>query len=448
MPDNRVSVVNVSDSFDKGEIALATRKAIDRVGGMSSIVHNGDLVLIKPNLVVPRTSYSGITTDLTILEEIVSEVITEKGKPIIGESSSIGYDQDLTFFILGVRRLASKIGARVVNFDKAPLTECKVPGGVIVKRVKLPQIVGEADAIINIPKMKTHELTTTTLSLKNVLGYLPRNKKQWAHIFNLNQALADLNKVIRSDLIVVDGLLSMEGNGPALGTAINTGIIIAGRNPVHVDEVACKAMGVNPNEVLHLQLAKQQLPHAGGEAEVLGNLKPRKFSLPSRSRIFRLVERIIFTMNYLLYSKLTLGGDVLPIRARLMRDVPAILGAKCTKCAECVQVCPTNGIDVKTMQIDLSKCIGCMVCAEVCRDKAIITTRMSRMKGVREFFGPRLRSPPKLIVENCVKCGECITMCPAGAISISKGTVKLDTRKCIRCVDKFCEMACRQSAIE
>lgn len=448
MSDNRVSVVNVSDPFDRNEVTRATKKAVDMVGGMNTVVGKGDLVLIKPNLVVPRTSYSGITTDLTILKEVINEVQAEKGRPIIGESSSIGYDQDLTFFILGIKRLASKTGARVVNFDKTRLAEFTVPNGVILKKIKLPQILREADAIINVPKMKTHELTGITVALKNVLGYLPRNKKQRAHMFNLDQALADLNKVIRSDLTIVDGLVSMEGNGPALGTAVNTGIIMAGRSPVYVDEVACKAMCVNPIKVTHLQLAKQQLTHEEEKAKILGNLKPRRFKKPSRSRMFLLAERIIFTMNYLLYSKLTLGGDVLPIRARLMRDVPTILGTRCTRCAQCVNVCPMNSIDAETMRVDRGKCIGCMVCTEVCGQNAIQTTRISRANGIREFFGPRLRSPPKIASDKCAKCGECIAICPASAITIRRGAVSLDTSKCIRCVDKFCRIVCKYNAVE
>lgn len=269
-----------------------------------------------------------------------------------------------------------------------------------------------------------------------------------AHIFNLNQALADLNKAIRSDLTVVDGLICMEGNGPALGTAVKTGIIMAGRNPIYVDEAACKAMSVDPLKIAHLQLAKQQLTPREEKVKILGNLKPSRFRMPSRSHIFLLAERIIFTMNYLLYSKFTLGGDVLPIRARLMRDIPTILGTKCTKCAECINVCPMNSIDANTMRVDKSRCIGCMICSEVCRQNAILTTRTIRANGIREFFGPRLRTPPRILPEKCVKCGKCTEVCPADAITILRGTASLNNDRCIRCADRYCKIVCKYNAIE
>jgi len=445
--DNRVSVVSVFDSHDKTQIKHATRKAIDAIGGMGSIVGRGDLVLVKPNLVVPRTSYSGITTDLTMLEEVVSEVSSAKGKAVIGESSSIGYDQDLTFFILRIRHLASRIGAKVVNFDKVPLKETTVPNGVMVKRIKLPEIVGDADLIVNMPKLKTHELTGVTVGLKNVLGFLPRKKKQWTHIFNLDQSLVDLNKVIRCGLTVVDGVIGMEGNGPALGTPINTNVIIAGRNPIRVDEVSCRAMGVEPLKVAHLKLATEQLPHGRDGVKVLGNLKTRKFKMPTRPHAFLMAERVIFTLNYLLYSKLTMGGDILPIRARLIRQIPRILLSECDKCGQCAKSCPTNAIDSRTMTVSMEKCLGCMVCAEFCRRNAIKTTPKTDLSGICGFFGERFRRPPKLLAHKCVDCGECISMCPTNAITLSEGVIRFDAGKCIRCVDKLCQTVCKRDAI-
>jgi uncharacterized protein (DUF362 family)/Pyruvate/2-oxoacid:ferredoxin oxidoreductase delta subunit len=417
------------------------------VGGMRSLVGRGDLVLIKPNLVVPRTSNSGITTDLTILEETVSQVIGEGGKPVIGESSSIGFDQDLTSFILGVRRLAGRLGVRLMNFDKAPLKKFTAPDNAIVRKIKLPQIIEDADLIINIPKMKTHELTGITVGLKNVLGFLPGKKKQWAHMISLDQAIVDLNKIIGCGFTIVDGLIGMEGNGPALGTAVESKTIIAGRNPVYVDEVACRAMSVDPLKVKHMKLAMEQLPYRENGVRLLGSLKPKRFDTPARSRIFHLAERLIFTLNYLLYSKFTAGGDALPRRSRLRTRLPKILPTKCTGCGNCAEVCPTNAIDPSTGKINLDRCLNCMICADQCDKNAIVFNRKTNVSGLYEFFGERLRKPAKLSADRCDKCGECMIVCPVGAITRNKGVLLLDTRNCIRCTGKYCRNVCKHDAI-
>ena len=44
---------------------------------------------------------------------------------------------------------------------------------------------------------------------------------------------------------IVDGIVGMEGNGPVAGTRTNSGIIIAGDNPVAVDAVCAKIMGLD-----------------------------------------------------------------------------------------------------------------------------------------------------------------------------------------------------------
>ncbi|MDI6840718.1 MAG: 4Fe-4S binding protein [bacterium] len=52
----------------------------------------------------------------------------------------------------------------------------------------------------------------------------------------------------------------------------------------------------------------------------------------------------------------------------------AIIGTKCTGCAECEPVCPTKAISGKPgeqYRVTLDKCIGCSLCYKVCKPKAI-----------------------------------------------------------------------------
>lgn len=48
---------------------------------------------------------------------------------------------------------------------------------------------------------------------------------------------------------VVDGIISMEGNGPVAGTPKYTGLIIAGDNPVSVDAICAKLMGFDYRKI-------------------------------------------------------------------------------------------------------------------------------------------------------------------------------------------------------
>ena len=57
--------------------------------------------------------------------------------------------------------------------------------------------------------------------------------------------------------------------------------------------------------------------------------------------------------------------------------------------------------------------------------------------------GENFRGKP--IVKNCLKCGNCIRVCPTGAIKIHENKFIIDLKKCIFCGN--CSYYCSQGAI-
>ena len=79
------------------------------------------------------------------------------------------------------------------------------------------------------------------------------------------------------------------------------------------------------------------------------------------------------------------GKDDFPARARglLFNEIE-----KCTGCAECQKICPTQCIEVESeknernnrawiskYEIDFSNCIFCGLCVEVCEPKSLVQTK-------------------------------------------------------------------------
>ncbi|MFC1953730.1 DUF362 domain-containing protein, partial [Chloroflexota bacterium] len=169
-------------------------------------------------------------------------------KPIIVESSSIGADTEESFQVAGYLKLRDE-GFEVIDLKKEENVTVPVPGGSVLKEISLPRIVVDADAIISVPRMKTHEQAKVTLSLKNMKGVLPDIFKRKFHLtFGIFQGVADLCTVIRPALSVVDGIIAMEGLGPTEGTPVKMGLIIAGKDPVAVDTTTGLVMGFEPGE--------------------------------------------------------------------------------------------------------------------------------------------------------------------------------------------------------
>jgi ferredoxin len=271
--------------------------------------------------------------------------------------------------------------------------------------------------------------------------------------FNKNEVTGANTRVI--DLVgirsgqIVDGLICMQGSSPVLSAAVRTGIIMAKHNPLCVDGATCRATSVDPLSVARLQLSRQQFtPREERRVKIVGNVRPSEFRMPSRSRMFVLAEHIILTMNYLPYSKFMLGGDALSLRARLMSDIATILGTRYAKCAECVNLCPMNSICANRVRVDESRRIVCMICAQVRRQDAILATHTSRANGIHRLFRPRLRPPPRIVLEKFMKCGKCIAACPADAIKISRDALSLDNARCVRCADGHCKIVCNFNAIQ
>jgi uncharacterized protein (DUF362 family) len=146
--------------------------------------------------------------------------------------------------------------------------------------------VASDTVLINVPKLKTHNLAITTLCMKNLMGldcvfdrhYCNQafaqlavewrqdlsTKKQWMTRamherwqLGLAQRLADLSQVIVPQLNIVEGVVGRDGTGFNRGTNYPYGLVAAGVNAVAVDSVVSYMMGFNPRELIYLQVAQE-----------------------------------------------------------------------------------------------------------------------------------------------------------------------------------------------
>ncbi|MBS7630465.1 DUF362 domain-containing protein [Candidatus Bathyarchaeota archaeon] len=228
-----------------GDVSEAIINAVNLIGGLN--LEKGARVVIKPNVCSSKNPYRMVITDLSVLEAVIRLIKTMTSNIVVVESDNISGDAERRIKDSGVSDLVRSLDVDFFNLSKDDYETYSFSG----IEIRLPKTVLEADYFINLPKMKTEGHVLVTLSMKNLLGVLQRKKKSVLHK-HLDGLLPFLAQKIRNDLIIVDGIVAMEGNGPLIGTPKKLDLIIAGTNPVSVDSVCCRLMGFEPKEVKHI----------------------------------------------------------------------------------------------------------------------------------------------------------------------------------------------------
>ncbi len=242
-------------------------------------------ILIKPNFVVVDNILcaTGVNTVRGILDFIKPRF---KGSIEIGETtvsgsrgSGLGDHTTYTGFKdYGYLPLEKEYGVKLTDLNLEPAINHYVftPNGNKPQRIRIIRNFVDRDQyLISAGKMKTHNFVLVTLSLKNILmgaplnDYKTTNDKALMHAWDpknfkkgmkmsyekdliLHYNLFMLSQITYPDLAVVDGFVSMEGNGPIDGTAVDTRIALASTDALALDTLGTKIMGFDPSQILYL----------------------------------------------------------------------------------------------------------------------------------------------------------------------------------------------------
>lgn len=252
---NEVSIVKVK----AGRIDEAVRKAVNLIGGVKRIVKKGDKVFIKPNAVVPLSHETGVVTNPAVVKSLVN-IVFEAGaaRVIVGDSPFIPYKSRDVLAKVGIEEAARGAGAEVSFLDEESYEEVNVPKAKIMTKVRLPKSFLSCNVFITVPKMKTHNQTIVSLSIKNQQGLLTPEDKKLMHRDDIHQKIVDITSVAKPNFAVIDGTIALEGQGPTYGSPVKTNILVAGDNVVSVDAVASSVMGFEPESIPSLRLAQIQ----------------------------------------------------------------------------------------------------------------------------------------------------------------------------------------------
>ena len=235
-------------------------QAISLIGGIEDIVKPGSKVLLKVNLLMAIAPEQGSTTHPAMVKA-VAKILQKKGCEVwVGDSSSWNTKKALK--VSGIQEAAELLGVRVLNFNEFTPVKVTLPSGSTLKETYLAQPLFDADVIISLPKLKSHELMGYSGCIKNSFGTVVGNRKGQIHkmfpkIPDFAKAVLDVFLLKPPALFIMDGINCVEGTA-AKGTPKNIGVLLVSKNGFALDTVAEHIIGFKPQDLPISKEAKQR----------------------------------------------------------------------------------------------------------------------------------------------------------------------------------------------
>ena len=211
-------------------------------------------VVIKPNMCYYWDYSTGQTTNpkfIAALIDVIRDQISPDVNISIVESDASAMKCKYAFNFLGYEKMAENHDVTLVNLSEDKSERVEVSAGGQSFHFMIPKTIQNADLRINVPKIKYLVQTKISCTLKNIFGCNPYPKKFKYHP-KLDETIVALNKVMKFDLCILDGII-VSGTQPR-----KLGLIMASRDPVALDFAAAKIAGVNPKSVSHIMLAGKE----------------------------------------------------------------------------------------------------------------------------------------------------------------------------------------------
>jgi len=239
-------VVAVAEGTDHARI---TRNAINALGGMKRFVKPGNTVVVKPNMGWDRTPELAANTNPLVVRAVVEECLQAGAKKVKVFDRTCN-DERRCYKNSGIEAALKGLKAvEVKHIEEERFQKVALNG----KALKEWELYGEAltaDVFINVPVLKHHGLSKLTIGMKNIMGIMGGNRGSIHK--NIDAALADINSLFKTHLVVVDATRILTAHGPQGGDTRDVRTlnkVIASTDIVAADAYATTLFGLKPEDI-------------------------------------------------------------------------------------------------------------------------------------------------------------------------------------------------------
>jgi len=352
------------------KLSEAVERVLSLSGWQAATNLAGKRILVKPNLLTDRKPEQAVTTHPEFVRQIIRWLKHRGAQVVVGDSPASTANLKNVWELSGLRVVCEEEGVPLISLEQAGVKSFTMDGFSFA----VAQPVLEADYVVNLPKLKSHALTLLTAGVKNIYGVLPGYSKtllhrQYPNPLEFGQLIATIWKVIPPSITIVDGIVGLEGQGPANGTPVALGFIAAAENPFAVDRALCSVLTIDAGRVPYLAGDQGRDYHCVGDT-----IKVKSFEIPSGTHILNVLPKALVKAL----------GHIVWVR-------PAFSDKACIRCGKCVKACPVKALTLEDAAypplLEAKLCISCCCCHEVCPADAIRMTQSFVLRTLKVFKG-------------------------------------------------------------
>jgi uncharacterized protein (DUF362 family)/NAD-dependent dihydropyrimidine dehydrogenase PreA subunit len=340
-------------------------RLVEPFGGWAGIVSPGERVAVKINLLRAAPPEKAVTTHPETLACVLRALKRAGAEPFVADSPG-GLNGPAkvarAYKLSGLADVCAAEGVQIVDVedDRAAL---EAPGGKLYRTFPVGRAFLEADAMVQVGPLKTHQLMRLTGGVKLTFGCVAGLAKAHLHVRaqrreDFADMLLDLHLAMRPRFTVIDAIIAMEGQGPGSGTPKELNSLFAAHDAMALDAALADRTAHERRAVYTIAAsARRGLLDLDDPYRLAGDpVEPDTSFLPVRRDLQELLPPSLQRAT----------RNLITARPRLV-DPDA-----CIRCNECAAICGTRAIFMEPLPVyDDTLCVRCFACTEICPTAAI-----------------------------------------------------------------------------